>query len=350
MAGTNIQQQSAVIGYGSFGRMHARKYLELPGVRLAGIVDNRAARREVAAQELPGIPVFPDIGSLLETCDIELASVVVPATAHFDISRQLLEAGTHLLVEKPLTTDPRSALTLDTLASRRELVLQPGYLERFNDTLEKLHTLIPSPRYIEARRMTSWRDRGTDVDVIMDLMIHDIDMLLELVTSPLVEIQAHGSRIFSGTWDVANARLVFANGCVANLTASRASPQPERRLHIFAPEACALTDIDSGRILVYQRNKPAHIHKAPGNTVRTTEYRCRNNDPLREELLSFVCAVRDHKPPLVTAHDACRAIEIALHISEFIENDDALMDRLAHSFTDAAHALAYLEYPELPHG
>jgi predicted dehydrogenase len=182
----------AVIGYGQFGRLHARKYQSMAGTALASIVENNPERRELAATENPGTTIYESVDKLLRSNPPQIASVVVPAEQHYEAALQLLGAGVHTLVEKPLASRLHQARTLAELAAKNGLVLQPGHLERFNHTLAELRARLPEWHYLEARRMTRWSARATDVDVVMDLMLHDIDMLLELTDAPIVDIQARG--------------------------------------------------------------------------------------------------------------------------------------------------------------
>lgn len=324
---------AAVVGYGSYGRLHAQKYLEHPGVDLTAIVDPDAARRRAACNELPGIAAF-DRASLLDR-PVDIASVVSPASTHYAVARELLDRGIHLLVEKPFTTSPRQALELLALAKQRRLVLQPGHIERFDATLAAMSARLPDPRYVEARRLTRWRERGGDTDVVLDLMIHDIDYVLRLVASPVAGVRAHGTRVFSGRWDVCNAQLRFANGCIANLTASRAGPEPERRLHVFAANACMLADGRNESILLHERSgaKP---------TIGTRCCDWRHDDSLAREIDGFVQAVACDRPPKVSAEDGWRAVEIASLIVQAMEDDAGLFERISAPLTDSARAIAWL--------
>jgi predicted dehydrogenase len=324
----------AVIGYGQFGRLHARKYQSMAGTTLASVVESNPERRELAETENPGTVVYASVDELLRNNSPQIASVVVPAKQHYEAALQLLGAGVHTLVEKPLASTLAQARALAELAQKSSLVLQPGHLERFNHTLAELRARLPHWHYLEARRMTRWSARATDVDVIMDLMIHDIDMLLELTDAPIVEIHARGVKVFSEHWDVASAQLTFGNGSTASLTASRASLQPERRLHVFADSACALANIDDGLML---------LHRREGDGLATDRRFCRHEDPLAAEIGAFVHAVRHEESPLVTAEDGCRAVEIAERIGKAIEHDQELLNRISTPMPDAEQATAYLQ-------
>lgn len=332
--------RAAVVGYGAYGRLHARKYRLHPEVELVAVIDRDAARLRLAERELPGVRLLEEV----DPADLpDIASIVVPAHWHHASAVPLLVAGVHLLIEKPFTTSPRLAGQLLNEAERRGLTLQPGYLERFNGTVRELQRHLPAPRYVEARRLTSWRGRGGDVSVVLDLMIHDIDMVLALVDAPVTDIQARGVRIVTGHWDVANARLYFANGCIANLTASRASPSPERRLHVFTDEACALADLGNGEILVHRRD-------ANDAGVMTEHRYAQHEDPLGAEIDAFVASVRGRALPPVNGRDACRALEIAERIVEAMEDDHDLLSHTLAPFTDSERAIAYLLENRHQHG
>ena len=310
LAETTAPLRAAVVGYGQFGQLHAAKYQALAGAVLAGVVETDAKRRALAQREYPAIPVFAGVEDLLAAAPPDIASVVVPATQHHGVARSLLEAGVHVLVEKPLASDPDDAGELVQLAARSNLTILPGHLERFHPVFTELRAKIPAPQLIAARRLTRWTGRGADVDAVLDLMIHDIDLVLELVASPLVNIRASGAKVVTDHWDVADAELLFANGCVAKLTASRASDHAERRLHLFSENAFALVSGGNGTVRLYQTGKS-------GTLSNTWFYR--NADPLAAEIADFVGAVRGRRPLAVSASDGCRAVTIARDIAAAIE-------------------------------
>ncbi|MBW3566776.1 MAG: Gfo/Idh/MocA family oxidoreductase [Proteobacteria bacterium] len=326
--------QAAVIGYGSYGRFHVRKYRSFPDVAICGIADTNPARRAAAKAAYPDIPVHTDVDELLAAQLPQLASVAVPASAHHAVAGRLLERGVHVLVEKPLADSRVRAMDLLQLARRRKRILQPGHVERFNHTLAELRAHVREPVYMESRRLVPWTGRGGDVDVVLDLMIHDIDLLLNLFDSPVMDIQARGIRLFSGCWDVANACVVFANGCVANLTASRASLRAERRLHVFSHSACAQVDLDDGLMLLH--------HRDASGGISTRHSLCRHEDPLAAEIAAFVYAVREGREPAVSAEDGFHAVDIATRIADAMENDDEVISRVAAPMMKPEHAIAWL--------
>lgn len=334
-AGSNSILRAAVVGYGSYGRLHARKYLQHAEAELTAVVDTDPARRRLAREELPGTVVLDTLIGLDVYANI--ASVVSPASTHHAIACELLEHDMHLLVEKPFTVLPQQASDLLHSASAHELVLQPGHVERFDATLAALSARLPDPRYIEARRLTCWRARGGDTDVVLDLMIHDIDHVLTLVDSRVVDVHAHGIRVFSDYWDVCNAQLNFANGCVANLTASRASPMSERRMHVFARNACMLADGPYNRILLHERDTATnHIH--------SREHDWRPTDSLAAEVDDFIQTIRHHRKARVPAEAGYRAVEVATCITDAMESDARLVDRISAPLTDSSHAITWLQH------
>lgn len=324
----------ALVGYGQFGRLHAQKYHSLSGCRLVSVVDSDPHRRALAADEYPGVKTYASVDALVEDSPPDLASVVVPAALHYPVAKSLLNAGVHALIEKPLAAEITQAKALLKLAHKKNLVLQPGHLERFNHTLTELQECLPHWRYLEARRMSCWSTRGGDVDVVMDLMIHDIDLLLAMTDQAVIDIQARGVKVFSPHWDVANARLTFADGRTANLTASRASLQSERRFHVFGESACALVNINNGEMLLYRLDNQG---------LHSEQHFCRHEDPLAAEIAAFVQAVQASQTPLVSAADGCRAVAIAQRIGQAMEQDQELLDRIAMPMPDYQQAIAYLQ-------
>lgn len=309
---------AVVIGYGQFGRFHAAKYHTLENVALAGIVESSPNRRALAQHEYPDALIFGDVNELLDAYSPDIASIVVPATQHYQVARRLIDAGIHVLVEKPLASNVSHARTLMEVATENNVLVLPGHLERFNHTLTELRARVPAPRYLETRRLSCWSGRGDDVDVVMDLMIHDIDLIMNLVTSPILEIRAWGVKVISDHWDVVEAQLQFADGCIAKLTASRASPQTERCLRACSETTQACVDGSDG--VMYQQHESG---------VSTSTCLCRHADPLAAQIADFVAAIRENRPPLVSAMDGCRAVKIAREITAAIKPDRHLPTRLA---------------------
>jgi predicted dehydrogenase len=306
--------RAAVVGVGHLGRFHAEKYAAHPGVELVAVVDIDEARAR-AVGEVLGATVLTDHQGLRGR--IDCASVAVPTPRHYAVARDLLEAGVDVLVEKPLTTSVEEGKGLLELAVRGGRVLQVGHLERFNPAMRALGGRVTEPRFIECQRLAQFGERGTDVDVVLDLMIHDLDLILTMVTSPVRAVEAVGVPVLTPSVDIANARLRFANGCIANLTASRVSLRRERKLRIFQPDAYFSIDFDERRGRVVRR-EPDDAGQ-PSLTFEDLEVR--EGDALEEEIEAFVQAVRARQPPPVTGWDGLRALEVAHVIRESVETE-----------------------------
>jgi predicted dehydrogenase len=303
--------RAAVIGVGYLGRFHAQKYTALPGVELIGVVDvDLAAAQKVAAEV--GCPAFSDYRELIE--QVELASIVVPTHFHFAVAKEFLAAGCHVLVEKPITETVSEAEELIALARQHDAILQVGHLERFNPAIVALNGELNKPMFIESHRLTPYRGRGTDVNVVLDLMIHDIDIILNMVKSPLTSIHASGVPVLSGEVDIANARLEFASGCVANVTASRVSRDAMRKVRVFQPDAYFSIDYQKRKIAVCRKDGAGMVLPGlPGITMQEKGFA--ESDALMDEIGAFVASVKNGTPPVVGGEDGRRALEVALQIS-----------------------------------
>lgn len=294
--------RAAVIGTGYLGRFHAQKYAALPGVELACVVDTDADRAQAMGQEL-GVDHATDFHQILDRIDV--ASVVVPTSGHHAIALPLLEAGIHVLVEKPITTTVQQAADLIAAAAGCGVVLQVGHLERFNPAVQVLVREVDRPLFVEAHRLSKFSGRATDVDVVLDLMIHDLDILLSLVKSPVREVRATGVPVMTPNVDLANARLSFANGCTANLTASRMSFKDMRKFRVFHPGGYVAADCAGKENLVFR--KPAGLGELPvPETLRHGQV-----DNLLEEIKAFLATVRGESPVPVSGEDGLRALELA---------------------------------------
>lgn len=303
--------RAAVIGVGYLGRFHAQKYRDCAGVELVGVADTDAARAAEVATEV-GCRPFTDYHELLAGSD--LVSIAVPTRAHFPVARDCLKAGCHILLEKPVTQTVAEVDELIELADHKGLVFQVGHLERFNPAVQALKGILCQPLFIESHRLAPFKPRGTDVNVVLDLMIHDIDILLSLVRHPLKSINAVGIPVLSSEVDIANARLQFANGCVANVTASRASREPMRRIRIFQRDAYIAIDYQKQNIEIYR--KQSGSTQIPGlPDVMVERHSFDRGDPLRDEISAFVAAVRTGGAPLVSGLDGKRALEVAMQIT-----------------------------------
>jgi predicted dehydrogenase len=273
-----------VIGVGYLGQHHARLYSRMAGVRLIGVVDPVAERATTVAREAR-CAVFPDIDRLVK--EVKAVSVVVPTVLHHEIALRCLDAGLDVLLEKPMTTTLEQADALIEAAARRQAVLQIGHLERFNGAVLAVEPFLTTPRFIESHRLGPFMERGTDVDVVLDLMIHDIDMVLSLVRSPVEEIRAVGVPVMSSQVDIANARIEFANGCAANVTASRVSKDKMRKIRVFQPDTYISIDYQKQDAVVYRRTMEGGQPKIVFEPLRIEK-----EEPLKMELESFVRAMR----------------------------------------------------------
>lgn len=306
---------AAVIGVGHLGGHHARKYANCPDVDLAAVVDVDGKRGHQIAAET-GSRLLTDYRELIG--QVDLVSVVVPTSCHFEVTRDLLAAGIHVLVEKPITATIAEGRELVALARARGCVLQVGHLERFNPVVEELAARVEQPMFIESHRIAPFGLRGTDVNVVLDLMIHDIDLILNLVGEPVVRIDASGSPILSSELDIANARIQFASGCVANLTASRVSHKRERRMRIFQHNAYLSADLCNPTLDIYRKTDSEEMF--PGiPSISNERLELGPGDALNSEIRAFIACVRDGTPPLVSGADGLRALETASEIIRQLE-------------------------------
>jgi len=314
----------AVIGAGAFGRNHARVYrqLEQSGepVRLAAVVDRDRAHAEALAREFgPEVRVFGDVEQLIAAGGVQAASVVVPTSEHRNVAGALMSAGIEVLIEKPLTTTLEEADELIRLAQRENRIAQVGHLERFNPAVQATLPLVTRPMFFEVHRLSVFTPRSLDIDVVLDLMIHDLDILFSLVNSPLKEVRAVGLPILSRQVDIANVRLEFESGCVANLTASRVSTEKVRKLRFFQPRQYISIDYTRQDLLVFTVAENARATQgampgAPGSPIQVSKPEIQTQEPLRAELRAFVEAVRHRSSPLVSLADGRRALAAALEI------------------------------------
>jgi predicted dehydrogenase len=304
----------AVIGVGYLGRFHAQKYAQLQECELLAVVDARQEAREAVATEV-GARALPDYRSLLG--EVDAVSIVTPTAAHFSIAREFLESGAHVLVEKPITETPQQARELIQLAAKHGRVLQVGHLERFNSAIVGAEEHLRAPRFIECHRLAPYKERGTDVSVVLDLMIHDIDIVQTLVGSPIESIDAIGTPVFSEDVDIANARIRFANGCVANATASRVSLKTERKMRVFSAEAYVSMDLQQKIVTVIRkRSEPPAAGQLP---VTIEERRFEPGDALQAEIHSFLTCIRQGQAPVVSGEAGLAALETAIQITAQVQ-------------------------------
>jgi len=301
-----------VVGVGYLGRFHALIYSRHPEVELVGVADTRPEVAEAVAAEA-GCAAFTDPTALVG--EVDAVSIVVPTTAHLDVARPFLERGTHVLLEKPIATTAAEGREIVRLARASHAILQIGHLERYNAGVMALAGRISRPRFIEAHRMSGFVARATDVDVISDLMIHDIDIILSLVNAEIASIAAVGTPVLTDHIDIANARLEFADGTVANVIASRVSRDRSRRIRVFQEHRYLSLDfIEQHLDVVYPRERPGEEWPEIVSERVTIE----PVKPLDAEIADFVACVRERREPLVSGEVGVEALEVALAVKERI--------------------------------
>ena len=295
-----------VVGVGHIGKNHARLYAEGGTAEFTAIFDHDAANAaQIAAQY--GVRAAASLEEF--SALVDAASIATPTVSHFEIGRALLEKGKHLLIEKPIAEDTAQASELAELAKARGLVLQIGHVERFNPVLRALEARLSRPRFIEAHRLSPFPNRSTDIGVVLDLMIHDLEIILHLVRSPVQAIDAVGVPVLSRREDIANARIRFENGCVANITSSRISPERMRKIRVFQGDAYLSLD--------YQ-NQTGEIYRRAGAGIEREEVEIEREEPLKRQLLSFIECARGGLEPKVSGFEATAALELAVEITKRI--------------------------------
>ncbi len=305
--------RAAVIGVGYLGRFHAQKYAQLPECTLTAVVDSDADTAARVGKEL-GTRGLTDYRELLG--QVDAVSVATPTALHCEVARAFLERGAHVLVEKPMTETTLQAQALIDAARQAGRVLQVGHLERFNPAVLAAEPLLQSPGFIECQRMAPFRERGTDVNVVLDLMIHDIDLIQMIIGSDWTSLDAIGTPVFSGEVDIANARLKFAGGCVANVTASRVSLKTERKLRAFSSDTYLSIDLQQKILTVIRKRPEAPVEgQLP---VQIEEQSFEQGDALLSEIKAFLAAVRGQGKVVVTAEDGMRALRTAIAITEHV--------------------------------
>ena len=336
---SNAKIRVAVLGVGSLGKEHARLYTELAAAGLVdfvGLFDAHAETgRKIAAKH--NARLFASVAEAAAHADA--LNIVTPTTTHFDLARQLLAQGKHVLVEKPMTETSAQAAELIQLARANNCVLQVGHVERFNPVFKYLKTVATDPRFIEIDRLSPFPARSTDIGVVLDLMIHDLDVVLAFVKSPVTSVDAVGIPVLSQTEDIANARLRFANGCVANLTASRVSPQRMRKIRVFSGGAapCHISlDYRAQEGFIYriaredeprssllkkllQGKDSTIVSQFGGKKIVREPVPIAKEEPLRLELQHFASCALDHRTPVVSGESAKRALDLAFEITRLVQ-------------------------------
>ena len=304
--------RAGVIGVGHLGQHHARLYASLLGAQLVGVLDQSPERAQVVADR-HGARVFRTVDELLPHVDV--VSVAVPTSGHYAVAKSCLQAGKHLLVEKPIAVMPGDAQELVELAKQRGCCLQVGHSERFNPVMALMRPHIKKPVFIECHRLSSFSERGTDVDVVLDLMIHDLDLVLSLNPGPVEEVRAAGVAVLSPSIDIAHARIQFRSGAVANLTSSRVSTNKMRRLRIFQRDNYLSIDFQTRQGMICRRS--AEAGKRP--TVEVEQFQGGDEEPLKLQLASFLHAVGTGTRPVVSGEDGAAAVAVAHQVLQAIE-------------------------------
>ena len=308
------QIRTAVVGAGYFGRFHANHYSKNSRAKLVAVVDADEGRARAIADEF-GTEAFTDYRQILGRVDA--VSVAVPTPLHFDVARDLIDAGLHVLIEKPITETVESAEALTRLAEARGRVLQVGHIERYSAAYRVIASKIERPLYLEGYRIAPWRSRGVEVDVILDLMIHDIDMIIGLVGAPVTKVDAVGTGVMGRKIDIANARISFESGCVANVTASRVSYKTERRLRVFGHNSYLNCDLGERKIFGYSlRGDPMTQGLA---AIATSTIDIPQEDSLGNEIADFLDCVATGRKPFVDGRAGAEALRVAVMINESID-------------------------------
>lgn len=311
---TEKRLRTAVIGCGYLGRFHAQKYALLPNNDLVAVCDLNLKQAQAVAEEVNCQP-YTDYLAFLD--QVDAISIVCTTSAHYAIAKRCLQAGKHILLEKPITTTIAEADEIVALAKAKGVVLQVGHLERFNSVIQEARSWINTPRFISSSRLSSFKIRCSDVNVILDLMIHDIDLIQSMVNSPIETIHATGESVLSDYIDLANARIQFANGCVANVTASRINHRNQRTLHIVQNQSYADIDLQNGRI---QFNTLTDQVEDGIQVIHRESKRLKRNDALLIEIEEFIDCITHKRQPQVDGQAGRAALETALHITQSVKD------------------------------
>ncbi|MBN1474029.1 MAG: Gfo/Idh/MocA family oxidoreductase [Syntrophaceae bacterium] len=295
----------AVIGVGYMGQRHARIFSELENTTLAGVCDESEERgRNISS--LYNVAVYSDYRRLIG--NVDCISIATPTKSHYAIAKDFLRNGIHVLVEKIITSKEKEALELIRLAKKNNLVLQVGHVERYNPAVIKLCELVSKPRFIECHRVGPYPGRGTETNIVKEVMIHDLDIILRLTGSKIKTIDAFGTKVLSETADIVNARINFSSGCIVNITASRVSEKPLRKIRVFQPKSYISLDYFNQTIDISE--------KGPDNTIKKTSVPIERKEPLKEELRDFLDCVKYNKKPKVSGEDGLKALRLANRICE----------------------------------
>lgn len=299
----------AVIGVGTMGSHHARVFSEIKDVRLVGVVDINPQRAKEIAKRY-NTKAYTDYHDIIDSVDA--VSIAVPTTSHFEVAMDFIRHGKDLLIEKPITNTIAEARTLISETEQRGVIMQIGHIERFNAGVSVISRMVKNPRFIESHRLSPFSGRGIDVDVTLDLMIHDIDIILSLVDSEIADIRATGAKVMTGSIDVAHAWIEFENGCVAEAVTSRIAEKPERQLKVFQENTFLKLNYQSQEVTCYRKNR---------NHITTEVMKPEKKEPLKEQIISFIKCIKNRTKPVVSGYEGKRALKVALKISELVNNE-----------------------------
>lgn len=307
--------KTAVIGTGYLGKFHAEKIAKSPHAQLVAVCDIDLARAQDIAKRY-NTKAYQNYRDLLGLVDA--VHVVTPTQTHYVIAKAFLEKGTHTLIEKPITTTIDHAQQLIDIASINNAILQVGHLERFNNAVKAIAPRVKSPKFIESTRLAAFKTRGTDVNVILDIMIHDIDIIHSIVQSQITDIHATGTPVVSDSIDIANARISFTNGCIANITSSRFSLHNKRKIRIFCPNQYISADLNQKEVVVHKRSHESIQQQSiPGISIERFNFE--QGDALKEQIESFFDCILNNNTPLVSGHEGKEALITALTITKIIK-------------------------------
>lgn len=305
----------AVIGVGYLGKFHAEKYVNLHNSELVAVVDSNAETAQAIADKYK-VKALTDYSSLLG--QVDAVSIATPTTLHYEIARDFLQSGSHVLIEKPITVKVNEADDLIELARMNNLLIQVGHLERFNAAMLGLDKILDQPTFIESHRLSPFNPRATDVNVVLDLMIHDIDIIMDIIKSDIRSMHVSGTKVLTDSTDIANVRLQFENGCVANVTASRVSAKTERKMRLFQDNTYISIDFQDRILKIYQKGKKEMHPGIPEIICHESTFE--KNDALNLEVIAFLDSIQNGTPVIVSGEDGRRALQTATNIVELLSN------------------------------
>ncbi len=311
--------KTAVVGVGYLGHYHAEKYAKLEQSELISVCDIDYQRAAEIAKPL-NVEATSNYQELIGR--VNAVSIAVPTPLHHEVAKFFLENKVHVLLEKPIATTIEQAEDLIKIAKKNKVLLQIGHLERFNNAVKAVEPVLKSPRFIDSHRLAPFKMRGSDVNVVLDLMIHDIDIIQSMVKADIKDISANGAPVLSPFIDIANARIEFANGCVANVTASRVSLKTERRMHIFQPDGYIGMDLNHKNLVIHRKGKRESFPGIP--EISREKQRFAKNDALLEQIDGFLNSIIHEKAPIVSGEDGKKALATAIQISNIVRLNNEL--------------------------